>query len=246
MLSKKRQQRWADDAARRFFFSDDAAELMALRIRGRGESRGVMVLDEAHDWMNSRAWQQDDRMEFVRWFSRHRKLGWDVYLVTQYLTNIDSQVRNLCEYHVTLLNLRNGLKVAGVPLCPVNVFLAVWRWNGGAAAQQNVSKRNVNRLTPWIANLYDTFGGTGLAEAPAEDRYLLPLELPTADSASADASVPGSASAPTPADGITEELVSDTRPGELAFQLLQTREGPPNGDPSLLSDGDASCSRSAG
>src|SRR4051812_882787 len=92
MLSKKRQQRWADDAARRFFFSDDAAELMALRIRGRGESRGVMVLDEAHDWMNSRAWQQDDRMEFVRWFSRHRKLGWDVYLVTQYLTNIDSQV----------------------------------------------------------------------------------------------------------------------------------------------------------
>ncbi|MFN8131542.1 MAG: zonular occludens toxin domain-containing protein [Solirubrobacteraceae bacterium] len=58
--------------------SHDLQELFRVRMPGRREGRGVMVLDEAHNWMNSRLWKDTDRLELVRFFSQHRKLGWDV------------------------------------------------------------------------------------------------------------------------------------------------------------------------
>ena len=113
--------------------TQDLDEAFSVRLRGRGESRGVMVLDEAHQWMNARLWSQGDRMEVIRWFTQHRKLGWDVFLISQDVENIDRQVRSLGEYVVTLRNLRRA-KWAGIPMSPVNLFLAVWRWHGPASS----------------------------------------------------------------------------------------------------------------
>src|SRR5205807_4703441 len=68
---------------RRTHITGNLDELLSVRLDGKGESRGVMVLDEAHTWCNARSWKDGDRARLVRWFSAHRHLGWDVYLITQ-------------------------------------------------------------------------------------------------------------------------------------------------------------------
>ncbi len=173
----------SDRWRRSTFFSHDLDELFRIRLAGRGEGRGVMVLDEAHRWLNARTWDQDEdgqsrskadavqrRLEVVKFFSLHRKLGWDVYLITQDEQNIDRQVRGLFEYHVTLRNMRR-MKLAGIPILPFNFFLAIWQWHAGAKA---IVKREAYRLN-WTANLYDTYGTSGGLDTDLpEDAIVLP------------------------------------------------------------------------
>ncbi|MBJ7330724.1 MAG: hypothetical protein JHC95_12565 [Solirubrobacteraceae bacterium] len=153
----------------RVLVSDDLSELFSIRLRGQGEGRGLMVLDEAHNWMNSRAWRDQDRTEIVRFFSQHRKLGWDVLLITQDELNVDRQVRSLFEYLVTLRNLRNA-KFLGVRVVPFHCFLAIWTWN---ATNKTVIRRELYRLHKPTARLYDTMGlSHGLADAPENAIWL--------------------------------------------------------------------------
>jgi len=161
-----RARRKADRYERMVLCSDDLDELFRVRLGGKGEGRGAMVLDEAHNWLNSRTWDADEtgtkltkaeavqaRLKIVRFFSQHRKLGWDVYLITQDALNIDRQVRSLFEYHVKLKNLRK-FRVAGLPVAPCNLFLAIWFWNDSA---KTIVKRELYPLNRSVANLYDSW-----------------------------------------------------------------------------------------
>lgn len=164
-----RRRRLADRYRNRLVVSDDLSELFSIRLRGAGEGRGVMVLDEAHNWMNSRAWRDQDRMEIVRFFTQHRKLGWDVYLITQDELNIDRQVRSLFEYLIRLRNLRN-VKLFGLRVVPINLFLAVWEWNSASSV---VVKRETYTLNKRTASLYDTMAlSHGLDDAPDDALWL--------------------------------------------------------------------------
>jgi hypothetical protein len=139
---------------RALYVAPELGELFSLRLRGRGEGRGVMVLDEAHYWLNARNWGADDREAIVTFFTQHRKLGWDVYLIVQDAEMIDKQVRRLIEFHVELKNLRRVKVCLGLlPLSPVNLFLANWWWHGMRHVKP--VKRELNRLT-WQRRLYDT------------------------------------------------------------------------------------------
>lgn len=158
-----------DRLERALHVSEDLDELFALRLRGSGEARGVMVLDEAHNWMNARSWTAGDRANIVRFFSQHRKLGWDVYLIAQDAEMIDRQVRALAEYLVSLRNLRRA-KFAGVPIAPVNLFLAIWRWH---AIGSTVVKRECFPLGS-ARHLYDTFQTSHGLEADDDDAVWLP------------------------------------------------------------------------
>lgn len=165
-------RRKADKVRRSLFVADDLDELFALRLRGSEEGRGLMVLDEAHGWMNSRNWSDGNRQSIIRFFSQSRKLGWDVLLITQDAEMIDKQVRRLFEYHVHLRNLAKA-KVLGVRVVPGNLFLAIWTWH--ATGTQVVVKREAFRLG-WPKNLYETRQLThGLADDDG-DALWLPLE----------------------------------------------------------------------
>jgi hypothetical protein len=150
-LRPLKRRKFIAHAADLYFYSEDLEELFRLRLEGKGEGRGVMILDEAHNWMNARSWSAKDREAIVRFFSQHRKLGWNVDLVAQHAEMIDKQVRNLCEYVVYLRNLKKA-SWGGVRLFPINLFLAVTTWH---AAQRVVVKRELFRLT-WRKDLYDT------------------------------------------------------------------------------------------
>lgn len=170
-----RARKRAQKMERRFHRTDSLEELFGIHLEGTKEGRGVMVLDEAHGWMNSRLWNDDQRLSIIDFFTQARKLGWVVYLITQNEKNIDSQVRNLFEYHTTVLNMKR-FRFAGIRV-PVNFFLAITRWH---AAQKSVIKRETYVLGG-LRKLYNTHGlhHTRAADA-AEPTLTLPRPVVSA------------------------------------------------------------------
>jgi len=154
-FSKRARRRRVAQLHRRVHVADDLAELLNVRVAGTKEGRAVAVLDEAHNWMNSRTWSAGDRAAIVKWFTQHRKLGFDVYLIAQDAEMLDKQVRVLFEEHVRLRNLKRA-RFCGIPLFPVNLFLAVRYWHtGGAGHNAPILGRELFPLS-WAKDLYDT------------------------------------------------------------------------------------------
>ena len=58
----------------------------------------LVVVDEAQNFFNSRAWQSQNNNDFARWASTHRHHGYDLVLITQSIERIDSAVRSLLEW----------------------------------------------------------------------------------------------------------------------------------------------------
>lgn len=63
-----------------------------------GEDRILLVIDECQLLFNSREWQNSDRMQWLEFFSQHRKYGYAVILVAQFDKMVDRQFRSLVEY----------------------------------------------------------------------------------------------------------------------------------------------------
>lgn len=64
---------------------------------------GIIVLDEASKFFNSRSWNDKTRQPLLDWLIHSGKLGWDVYYQMQGLSQIDKQLRETqVEYHVAV------------------------------------------------------------------------------------------------------------------------------------------------
>jgi len=60
---------------------------------------GLIVLDEAATFLNSRDYRQDGRGDVIKWLLHSRKLRWDVFLIIQDLGMLDKQVRTAFVEH---------------------------------------------------------------------------------------------------------------------------------------------------
>jgi hypothetical protein len=70
------------------------------------DRNGVMILDELGTWLNSRTFQDKERLPLIDWLIHARKKGWDVYLIVQDANMIDRQVREaLIEYQCRCIRL---------------------------------------------------------------------------------------------------------------------------------------------
>lgn len=88
----------------------DKPRLLDLEAIGTGYSTdepyneskfGVIVLDELAMWMNTRTFQDKERLGVLQWFLHARKLRWDVYFIVQHIEAIDKQLReSMCEHLV--------------------------------------------------------------------------------------------------------------------------------------------------
>jgi hypothetical protein len=191
-----RCERMARAYEARLLVTHDLHEVARLRLPGCGrceacrdarpcrrEGRGLLVLDEAHGWLNARTWDQThdgravakheavaQRLAVVGLFTQHRKLGWDVLLITQAAGNLDSQVRSNYEYHTHLKNVRRFRVLGLVPVVPVNVFVAVTVWHDVENTRQGVE---TFLLSKKLARCYDTMA-TSHGVAEREDVLLLP------------------------------------------------------------------------
>lgn len=90
-----------------------------------------LYIDECSIQFGSRSWNDRQRPEWIKFFMQHRKLGYDVYLITQFDTMIDKQLRALIEYEVKHRKLNNvgwvG-KLASVLFLGHPVFCCVRYW----------------------------------------------------------------------------------------------------------------------
>ncbi|HET8862319.1 MAG TPA: zonular occludens toxin domain-containing protein [Solirubrobacterales bacterium] len=138
------------------------------------EGSCVVLLDEAHRWMNARSWSQKGREGILEWFALARKRGFEVYLIAQRAENLDVQVRELFEDRIGLANLRRSARLLGLPVIPFNFFIASWRNHAGG---DEVVKWERYRLR-WIKSLYDTMDTASFGEGDtfSEGQHLwLPL-----------------------------------------------------------------------
>lgn len=87
-----------------------------------GEDYILLVLDECQLVFNSRLWhdkgrkgKSDSRMDWLGFFSQHRKYGYKVILIAQNSKMVDNQFRFLCDYEINHRKVANmGMAGAAV------------------------------------------------------------------------------------------------------------------------------------
>jgi len=114
------------------------------------EGQTLIVVDEAQIIFNSRDWNSKDssRMDWIKFFSQHRKLGFNFILIAQFDRMIDRQIRCLIEYEIAHMKINNFFS-----LLPICAFLCVQRWYG----QKMKINHDVMIYRKRIAKLYDTY-----------------------------------------------------------------------------------------
>lgn len=71
------------------------------------EGELLLVIDECQILFNSREWQQTNRNAWLSFYTQHRKLGYDIILITQFDRMIDRQIRALVENEVIHRKINN-------------------------------------------------------------------------------------------------------------------------------------------
>lgn len=118
------------------------------------ESQTVVFIDEASILFNSRDFNRGDRMQWLKFFSQHRKMGYDVILITQMDRSLDRQIRGVIEYQYIFRKLKNfGLKGFVIRLLTHKQFVCIHQW-------YTIKERlgaEYFRIRKSIANTYDTY-----------------------------------------------------------------------------------------
>lgn len=96
------------------------------------ENQCLVVIDECQIIFNCRDFGRKDRNLWVQFFSQHRKLGFNIILITQSDRMIDKQIRSLVETEVKHRKLNNyGFGGMLFSLSMTAWFIAIDYWYGG-------------------------------------------------------------------------------------------------------------------
>lgn len=139
----------------------------AMRYHKAGrEGQTLLIIDECACIFNSRAWDSKDRMKWIVFFQQHRKLGFNIILISQSDRLIDRQIRAFIEYNVKhrcVNNFKIFGKLVGL-IAGGKLFAAIEYWYG-VNEKCGVEIFILNRR---IAKIYDTF--KIFASAPVPDK----------------------------------------------------------------------------
>ena len=109
---------------------DFALDAYERNLCKRREGAVNLFIDECQLLFNARQWNDSKRPDWIKFFSQHRKLGFDVYLISQFDTMIDKQIRALIEYEVKHRKMNNygriGRFVGFITRKPVIVCVNYW------------------------------------------------------------------------------------------------------------------------
>lgn len=98
------------------------------------ENQCLVVIDECQVLFNCRDFGRKDRNDWVQFFAQHRKLGFNVILITQNDRMVDKQIRGLVETEVKHRKL-NNYGFGGMFLSLFSFgktwFIAIDYWYGG-------------------------------------------------------------------------------------------------------------------
>lgn len=114
------------------------------------EGSCLVVIDECQIMFNPRSWSDKYRIEWINFFTQHRKLGYNFVLISQFDRLVDRQIRSLFEYEYKHRKI-NNFKIG--KLLPVSMFCAVEYWYG---VKERVSSEMFFYSRKY-GKLYDTF-----------------------------------------------------------------------------------------
>lgn len=103
------------------------------------ESQTLLVFDECGTIWNSRTWQANGRLEWLDFYTEHRKYGFDIYCISQFERQIDRQIREQFEYEIThkkVSNFKLFGRILGI-FCGGDLFVCVKRWYGVTSKKEN-------------------------------------------------------------------------------------------------------------
>lgn len=105
---------------------------------GREDKCGLLLIDEAGPWLDSRKWQDKDRAAVIDWLLQSRKRGWDVILIAQAPALIDKQVREAVveAYARCRRTDRMRVPIIGVKLPRMHVAIARYGLDANAPVLQ--------------------------------------------------------------------------------------------------------------
>lgn len=89
------------------------------------EGQTIVIIDECQIMFNPREFSRKDRLEWITFFTQHRKLGYHFILISQNDRLVDRQIRSLFEYEVKHRKINNFGPFA---LLPVPTFVAITYW----------------------------------------------------------------------------------------------------------------------
>lgn len=93
------------------------------------EKAGALILDECGQWLNSRAWQAEERQKMIEFFLQSRKYFWDIFLVVQDHSLLDKQIRDAVVEMVGRCRRSDRKKVAGVSLPRMHICVIKYGTN---------------------------------------------------------------------------------------------------------------------
>ena len=125
------------------------------------EGQTIIIIDEAATIFNTRDSDRKDRNDWIKFFSQHRKLGFDVILITQNDRMLDRQIRSNIEYHYIHRKLSNfGLKGFIIKFILHKDFVCVHQWY---TIKERIGA-DYFRIKKKVAASYDTFSLFDYAE----------------------------------------------------------------------------------
>lgn len=118
------------------------------------ESQTLLVIDECAVMFNCREYGKSDRLEWIKFFQQHRKLGYNVILISQNDRLIDRQIRAFIEYDVKHRKANNFGNIGIIfTLLHIKLFVAVTYWYG---VKEKCSTEFFTFQSK-ISKLYDTY-----------------------------------------------------------------------------------------
>lgn len=161
IAGKRRKREFRMEMRERYAYVPSIDEIVHARIHGRGQERGIRVIDEAHNEINNREWAEHNQKQMLKVMALSRKRGWDDYIIAQHQNNTDAALRRIATVEIRMVDWQQVTKlpVFQTKLLPFHLFLA-------QAYPTNIPA-NVKRagtplwkelfLLSWQRKLYNTF-----------------------------------------------------------------------------------------
>lgn len=101
-----------------------------FKNKRRVEGRYILVIDEAQLLFNAREWQAKDRGQWLKFFTEHRKVLLDVYLIAQFDRMLDRNIRACIEYEYIHRKVSNygtfGTLISLLSLGSMFIYIKKW------------------------------------------------------------------------------------------------------------------------
>lgn len=179
--SRKQKAFYEREIRERYAYIPDVDVLVSAHLYGKGEGRGIRVLDEAHNNLNNREWLSENQKLILRKMALARKRGWDDYIIAQHKDNTDMALRRIAGVEIKLINWRQHLQlpVFHTKVLPFNLFLAQGFPMNAPSNVRRQSKpiwRELYLLS-WPRLIYNTFEDFdyGFSEEHTLDDVWLPI-----------------------------------------------------------------------